>query len=321
VTDGLDAPSEPDEVVITTANSAPVASAGPDQLLSIPGSTVQLSGSGSYDSDGDSISFSWTIAQKPIGSAAALAGATSQAPTFVADIRGQYVIRLVVTDSAGAESAPDTVTVRFANRKPVANAGRCQSVPAGSTVQLDGSRSWDPNGDPLTYAWSIVKKPRGSAAQLGSADTVTTSFVADLPGHYIIRLLVSDGFVASHPSLVVVNATPPQPAAVETLRQAVVVIDGLPPAAFKNRHLARALVHKINAVLWLIGRRHCTQAAHALERDILRKTDGCARTGAPDRNDWINDCGAQAQVYALVVQAIDQLRGPCKHPHDPRCMR
>jgi hypothetical protein len=27
-----------------------------------------------------------------------------------------------------------------------------------------------------------------------------------------------------------------------------------------------------------------------IQNDILRKTDGCVRSGAPDNNDWITDC-------------------------------
>ena len=46
-------------------------------------------------------------------------------------------------------------------------------------------------------------------------------------------------------------------------------------------------------------------ALDKLENDILKKTDGCAETGAPDSTDWILTCEDQAKVYPLVMRAIE----------------
>ena len=58
------------------------------------------------------------------------------------------------------------------NTKPIARAGPDQSAPVGAIVVLDGSGSSDAEGDPLTYAWSWVARPPGSAAVLSSATAV-----------------------------------------------------------------------------------------------------------------------------------------------------
>ena len=46
---------------------------------------------------------------------------------------------------------------------PRADAGNDQSVRTCQIVQLDGSRSFDPQGGRLTYLWQLVNAPLGSA--------------------------------------------------------------------------------------------------------------------------------------------------------------
>lgn len=104
---GLD--SSPAEVVISSDNLAPTADAGSDQLVLI-GSTVALNGSSSSDPEGDALTFSWQLTDKPTGSSATLADETTASPTFVADVAGQFEILLVVSDSIGP-GMTDTVVV------------------------------------------------------------------------------------------------------------------------------------------------------------------------------------------------------------------
>ena len=72
-------------------------------------------------------------ARKPTGSLATLNNPTLVNPTFEANIYGDYVIGLVVTDAFGATSSPNTVTIGFENVQPVANAGVNQSVLVSDT--------------------------------------------------------------------------------------------------------------------------------------------------------------------------------------------
>jgi hypothetical protein len=140
VTNSLGTRSDPDVVVVSTVNSAPIAAAGPDQVVTRRGTTIQLDGSQSFDPDGDiPLTFAWALLQKPATSAATLSNAASPTPTFIADVQGDYLLRLVVTDLFGAASEPDTVLVSFNNMPPVANAGLTQTVLVGATVVLDGS--------------------------------------------------------------------------------------------------------------------------------------------------------------------------------------
>jgi hypothetical protein len=183
----------------------PTANAGtPKEVL--VGSVVTLTGSG-VDPNGAQLSYVWTLASKPAGSAAALTGATSTQPSFIADLPGNYLAALVVSNGTST-SATSTivVTAKSANVAPVANAGGSRSVAAASTVFLNGSLSSDANGDPLTYSWTLTR-PAGSYATLVDASTASPYFTADIGGLYVVTLVVNDGQVNSAPATVSVTAT------------------------------------------------------------------------------------------------------------------
>ncbi len=306
VTDDEGLASDPDEVLVSTFNAPPVAAAGDDQSILLIGSTVQLDGGESYDDDGDPITFAWEIITRPADSQAALSDAASPTPTFVADVHGDYVIELTVSDPWDP-SSPDQMTVSFANVKPVAVAGGSQAVLVGETVVLDGSGSSDANYDPLTFRWSLTTKPEGSAAELSDPEAIQTTFFADAPGTYVISLVANDGFEDSDPDNVTVEAVTVLDAAVMELMVAVETINDLDPDDFKNRKNAKTLVNKINGALKKIEKGDYDKAIKKLEKDVLRKMDGCAETGAPDKNDWLRTCEAQDAVYPSVVQAIELL--------------
>ena len=96
-------------VAALAVNVAPVANAGPDQTV-VAGDVVTLTGAGSSDVNGDTLTYAWTLTSKPATSTATLTGATTVSPTFTADLAGAYVATLVVNDGT-VNSAPDTVTV------------------------------------------------------------------------------------------------------------------------------------------------------------------------------------------------------------------
>lgn len=89
---------------------------------------------------------------------------------------------------------------------PVADAGSDQIVPPGSAVVLDGSGSYDPDNDPLTYLWTLAA-PEGSNAVLSDAAVVNPTFTADIEGIYVARLVVNDGAWDSPPSITMINVS------------------------------------------------------------------------------------------------------------------
>jgi hypothetical protein len=185
-------------------NLQPVADGGEDQTVFV-GDAALLDGSGSYDPDKNyPLTYEWQIVSKPEGSAAILsesvnADDSSESQIFFdVDVDGDYEIQLVVTDSLGLASEPTTVVVSTHNSVPVADAGADQHFDKeGIEIQLDGSQSFDPDGDPITYAWAITSRPPFSGATLSNPNEAQPTFVADMLGTYIIELVVTDDLDAS----------------------------------------------------------------------------------------------------------------------------
>ena len=188
------------------AGVPPQARAGAAQSV-VTGQRVTLDGSASSDRDGGALTYRWTLTSRPGGSSATLAGAQTARPEFTADVAGSYVAALVVNNGRD-DSAPATVTVTAAtNAAPVGDAGSAASVLTGARVVLDGSRSYDPNGDPIAFAWTLTTRPPGSTAALAGAAGARPSFVADVAGTYVATLVVSDGRSSAAPATVVITAS------------------------------------------------------------------------------------------------------------------
>ena len=90
-------------------NQLPIADAGADDVTE-ESTVVTLNGNKSKDSDGDKLTYLWTLISKPTGSNAVLSDRTRVNPTFVADEIGDYKFKLVVNDGK-IDSLPDTVTI------------------------------------------------------------------------------------------------------------------------------------------------------------------------------------------------------------------
>ena len=202
-------------------NNLPVADAGDD--ASVPaGVIVSLDGCGSYDPDGDQITFAWTFDHVPGSSALGDPKlnpfpenyTTSCETSFIPDTVGTYVVKVIVSDNRGAVSAPDYAVITIeGGEKPIASAGLDQSGPVGTTFALDGTASSDSADRPLTYAWAMTNAPEGSAAVLADETTVAPSFTADVPGLYTVALVVDNGVLLSDPDTVNVTATVTDPQA------------------------------------------------------------------------------------------------------------
>jgi hypothetical protein len=78
------------------------------------------------------------------------------------------------------------------------------SVFVGTQVMLDGSSSYDPDGDVITgtHAWQLIS-PNGSTTSLSASTSESVYFIPDIEGTYTIKLTVSDGELNGTKSLVI----------------------------------------------------------------------------------------------------------------------
>ena len=93
------------------------------------------------------------------------------------------------------------------DRPPTADAGDDKNAVKGSVVTLDGGNSSDPDKDTLTYEWSFVSKPAGSAAAFSSPSAKSPTFTPDKEGVYVVKLVVNDGKLDSSADRVTVSTT------------------------------------------------------------------------------------------------------------------
>jgi len=141
-------------------NLPPKADAGPEQSVD-EGSVVSLSGLNSTDSDGCIISFQW---QQTGGPEVLLKDPDSAETTFTAPETGTegtaLAFQLTVTDDGGLTSTDDClVNVSWINEPPLADAGLDQTVSHDEEVQLDATKSSDPDDGIATFLWQQKSGP------------------------------------------------------------------------------------------------------------------------------------------------------------------
>ena len=112
---------------------------------------------------------------------------TSAGPTTI-EVRATDVAGNEVTIERHLTVEGDDTPAPSDNQVPVAHAGGPYRVAGGDLIQLDGTRSSDPDGDPLTYSWTLEGTPLGTGA--------TMPLRLD-PGRYTLVLTVNDGEASS----------------------------------------------------------------------------------------------------------------------------
>jgi gliding motility-associated-like protein len=179
-----------DDVSVTVlpaaVNLSPVANAGGNKYLTLPTSTVTLTGVGA-DPDGPITSYTWTQEQGP---AAIMNGQTTTNLDLSGLVQGEYLFKFTVTDDKGASSSDfASVIVSSGNLPPVVDAGEDQTLvlPTNAT-NINGSAT-DPDGTVTTYLWQKVSGP---SVTLNGEDSPILSLSNLIEGTYIFSLTATD---------------------------------------------------------------------------------------------------------------------------------
>lgn len=116
---------------------------------------------------------------------------TAGAPAFMAfSGPGANMTYLVERPLSGAHRALRLTPPP--NRAPFANAGPPQTVGGGVMVTLDGTQSFDPDGDPVTFSW--VQTGGTATVTLAGANTPSPTFTSPSSSDTLVfELTVSDG--------------------------------------------------------------------------------------------------------------------------------
>ncbi len=144
--------------------------------------------------------------------------------------------------------------------------------------------------NPATDTWTVQ----------APMPTPKFSLAADVIGG---KLYTAGGYSQAGVPLNVLEVfTPTTP--LESVQQVETAVVSIGLGVLKNANMQNTLINKLNAVIANIEAGNYADALGQLQNDILAKTDGCAKSGMPDKNDWITNCAAQGVVYPLIMEAI-----------------
>lgn len=190
-------------ITVASGNEPPIADAGDSSALSpCTETSFELDGYGSYDPEGASLTYAWSVLSAPTGSSGYFEDDSLPNPVFHWDTVGTYTFQLQVNDG-GQWSVPDIVTYTFTdestNSTPVANAGEdqtisvttecstasyvfdCEDCPS-EDIEVDGSASDDPvDGDELDFLWT---EPTGELTIVSRHSPVTNVITPSFPSTY-----------------------------------------------------------------------------------------------------------------------------------------
>lgn len=173
-------------------NYPPVANAGNNTSLTLPGNTVQLNGLSSYDPENSPLTFNWTKISGPAQHS--INNPVIGNPVVSNLVAGNYSFKLTVADT-NSLFGMDTVTITVINpnpnQLPFARAGTDQqiSIPQNA-VTLNGTASSDTDGAIESYLWTNIAGPSQFTLTGNTTSVVSVSNLR--PGNYLFRLAATD---------------------------------------------------------------------------------------------------------------------------------
>jgi len=202
-------------------------------------------------------------------------------PNHEYDDWGSFTVSLTVTNPAGSDTETKTNFITV-NGVPIADAGRDKSVIEQLEVSLDGSDSYDPEGDSLSYHWQAP-----DSIQISDSTIAQPTFIApnvDDSTEFNFVLTVNDGCCFSEPDTVVITVKD-NPIGVDELIPHRFVLVGIYPNPIN--HLAKISfglpqASKINIELYdikgrflkILAEENMNSGYHTIEFNMSRLKSG-----------------------------------------------
>ncbi len=164
---------------VVRVDAPPTASFAATPAVAYPGVYVTFNASTSTDSGSAIVSYDWDFGD----------GTTAQGSIVIHAFTGHgfFAVHLVVTDDLGTHNET-TRTIEIGNRAPV-----IESASPDAALIVNASESmtfrvgaFDPDGDPLTYTWTVNGVPVGGSSP-------SYEFVRNETGTFDVKVVVSDG--------------------------------------------------------------------------------------------------------------------------------
>jgi len=172
-------------LIVVPENNKPIVDAGPDQ--EVDENTIGNLFCSAFDVENDPLTYTWTAATSDfIIHNPSNPSATYEAPSVLNS--EQFELTCSVSD--GTFTVSDSLIVMVQNTLSldiVANAGPDQIVNEKVKITLDGSQSFDPENQSLSYMWAQTS---GEAVTIDSENSVETSFKSPTVANNEIKVLV-----------------------------------------------------------------------------------------------------------------------------------
>jgi len=201
--------------VNAAANVPPTVNAGSNQTITLPTSTVTLTGTATGNNGATISSTSWVESSGP--NTASISSASNLSTAITGLIAGVYTFELSATDNNGlSNTATITVTVNAANVPPNVNAGTAQTITLPvNTVTLSGAATGNNGATITSTSWTQVSGP--NTAGITSSSNLSTAITGLIAGTYKFKLTAIDnnGLSNSATVTITVNAAADIPPTVD----------------------------------------------------------------------------------------------------------
>jgi len=194
----------------TAVNLPPTAGAGSAQTITLPTSSVTLTGTAAGVNGATISSTTWSQTSGPAGATITTPGSLSTTVTGLA--QGTYVFTLTAKDNNGLSSASTvTITVNPApvvNQPPTVGAGSAQTIALPtSSVTLTGTAAGVNGATISSTTWTQTS---GAAATITTPGSLSTTVTGLAQGTYVFTLTAKDnnGLTSTSTVTITVDAAP-----------------------------------------------------------------------------------------------------------------